>query len=199
MIELLKRLFKRQKEADFNINHPEIRDQVELAFTAGGRDYYRFREEVNIPAGRYTYVDAFLREHEMRMSPEVMKGYIGAIREEISGKKGEINLHTVAVILYKMETRADLAFSPETIKRLASVMYFDKTESLKSYDVEYGKKKIAIWEKRGCLDFFFSKPMGELLGLQNTSPESLQNYLNQATQILQDLTSSPSTSSDPSS
>lgn len=184
----------RKKEPEFNVHHPNIRDNVEFAFKAGGKKYYRFKEEVEIPAGRYTYVDAFLREHEMRMDVETLKGYIAAIRDEISGAKGDVNLTSATILLYKMEQRTNLAFTPDTVKRLASVVYFDANERLDGYDQEYGKKKIEAWEASGTLDFFFTTPMRELLGLQNTSPESLQNYLTEAHQILKDLTSNPSTS-----
>jgi len=191
--------FKKSTEPAFNLHHPDLRENVEVAFRVVGKTYYRFKEEVEIPSGRYTFIDAFLREHEMRMSIDVLKGYISAIRDEISGQKGEVNLHNVAVLLYKMESRANLAFTPDTIKRLASVIYFDDTEKLNTYDQEYGKKKIELWDREKVDDFFFEKPIGELLGLQGISRESLQNYLTEATQLLQDLTSSPQTSSGPSS
>jgi hypothetical protein len=189
----IKKRLKRAEYPDFNMNHPDLRDVVEYAFTCGNVDYYQFKQDVEIPAGRYTWIDAYMREHEMRMSLDVLRGYIGAIREQISGEMGQINLSNVSVLLYKMETRTDLAFSPETIKRLASVIYFDISESLKSYDQEYGNLKIKQWEQHKFLDFFLCRPLKELLGLHDTSLESLQNYITLSQQILQDLTSTPST------
>jgi hypothetical protein len=189
----IKKRLKRAEYPDFNMNHPDLRDVVEYAFTCGNVDYYQFKQDVEIPAGRYTWIDAYMREHEMRMSLDVLRGYIGAIREQISGEMGQINLSNVSVLLYKMETRTNLAFSPETIKRLASVIYFDITESLKSYDQEYGNLKIKQWEQHKFLDFFLCRPLKELLGLHDTSLESLQNYITLSQQILQDLTSTPST------
>lgn len=189
----IKKRLKKAKNPDFNLEHPDLRDVVEYSFTVAGVDYFSFKAEVEIPAGRYTWIDAYMREHEMRMSPEVIKGYIAAIREQISGEMGGINLANVAVILYKMETRANLAFSPETIRRLASVIYFDHTENLKTYDQEYGNKKIDIWKKHKFIDFFLCRPLKELLGLHNTSLESLQTFINQSQEILEELTSTPLT------
>lgn len=189
----IKKRLKRAQYPDFNMNHPDLRDVVEYAFTCGKIDYYRFKEEVEIPAGRYTWIDAYLREHEMRMSLPVLQGYIAAIREQISGETGQINLSNVSVLLYKMETRTNLAFGPDTIKRLASVIYFDISENLKTYDEAYGKTKIAEWDKHNFIDFFLCTPLKELLGLQNTSVEYLESYIKQSQQILQDLTSTPST------
>lgn len=191
----IKKRVKRDSLPNFNMNHPDIKDAIEYAFTAGGKDFFRFKQEVEIPTGRYVHVDAFMREHEMRMSLDVLQGYIAAMRQELGGSKGEINLNSAIVILYKMETRTKMAFDPETIRRLASVIYFDKTESLKGYDSEYGQKKIDLWLKHNTMDFFLTRPISELLGLQNTSPESLQSYIQEATEILRDLTSTPSTPS----
>jgi hypothetical protein len=188
----IKKRLKRAEHPDFNMNHPDLRDVVEYAFTVAGVDYFQFKQEVEIPAGRYAWIDAFMREHEMRMSPEVIKGYIAAIREQISGELGQINLPNVAILLYKMETRTNLAFSPETIRRLASVIYFDVSENLKTYDQEHGNKKIATWQKHKFIDFFLCRPLKELLGLHDTSVESLQTYIAQSQQILQDLTSTQS-------
>jgi hypothetical protein len=188
----IKKRLKRVEYPDFNMNHPDLRDVVEYAFTCGNVDYYQFKQDVEIPAGRYTWIDAYMREHEMRMSLDVLRGYIGAIREQISGEMGQINLSNVSVLLYKMETRTNLAFSPETIKRLASVIYFDISESLKSYDLDYGNLKIKQWEQHKFIDFFLCRPLKELLGLHDTSLESLQNYITLSQQILQDLTSTPS-------
>lgn len=188
----IKKRLKRAENPDFNLNHPDIRDVVEYVFTVAGVDYFQFKAEVEIPAGRYTWIDAFMREHEMRMSLDVLRGYIGALREQLSGELGEINIGNATILLYKMETRTNLAFSPETIRRLASVIYFDASENLKTYDQDYGKKKIATWEKHKFIDFFLCRPLKELLGLHDTSVESLQNYIIQSQQILADLTSTPS-------
>jgi hypothetical protein len=189
----IKKRLKRASNPDFNLDHPDLRDVIEYAFTAGGVDYFQFKAEVEIPAGRYTWIDAYMREHEMRMSLDVIRGYISALREQLSGELGHVNAGAANIILYKMETRTNLAFSPETIKRLASVIYFDASENLKGYDQEYGNKKIALWEKHKSLDFFLCRPMKELLGLHDISPESLQTYIAQSQEILRELTSTPST------
>lgn len=187
----IKKRLKRAEHPDFNMNHPDLRDVVEYAFTCSGVDFFQFKQDVEIPAGRYTWIDAYMREHEMRMSLDVLRGYIAAIREQVSGETGQINLSNVSVLLYKMETRTNLAFSPETIKRLASVIYFDVTENLKSFDQDYGNKKIAMWDRAKFIDFFLCRPLKELLGLHNTSIESLESYIIQSQGILQELTSTP--------
>lgn len=182
-----------RKDVQYNMNHPEYRDKIEFAFKCDGTDYYQFKEEHEIPTGRYIHVDACLREHQMRMSLDLLKAFLEELKNSISGKQGDINLHNANVIIYNIETRTNLAFDPATIKRLASVIYFDKSERLNTYDKDHGNEKIQYWDKNKFLDFFFCRPIRELLGLQGTSPESIQNYMEEATQILRDLNFDPST------
>lgn len=180
---------------EFNMNHPEIKDTVEYAFSCGGKDYFRFKDEREIPAGRYVHVDAFLKEHEIRMSIPTLQAYIQAMKEALTVKGGEIDIQKAIIVLWKMETRTNLAFSVDTIKRLASVIFFDETENLSLYDSDYGQKKITLWELHKNIAFFLQTPIKELLGLQNITETSLQNFIQNQTEILKALTSTPSTSS----
>lgn len=185
----------KEQEPLFNLTHDDVKDSVELAFICGGREYYRFKDEREIPAGRYVHIDAFLKEHEIRMDLETLKGYISLMKTELEGKDGQINVYNMTVILYKLETRTNMAWNIDTIKRLSSVVFFDKTENLRGYDEEYGKKKIAFWDEHGNLDFFLKTPICELLGLQGISETFLRTYIQEQTQTLKDLYSTPSTNS----
>lgn len=190
--------FWENKEAEpvFNMAQPDVKDAVELGFTCAGREYYRFKDEREIPAGRYVHIDAFLKEHEIRMDIETLKGYIQLMEDEINAKDGAISIHNLSVIIYKLKTRTNMAWNIDTIKRLASVIYFDRTENLKGYDEEYGKKKITFWDENKNLDFFLQTPIAELLGLQGISETFLQTYIQEQTQTLRDLYSIPSPSSE---
>lgn len=187
----------KSKEVPFNIDHPDYKDKVEFMFECDGEKYYKFKEEYEIPTGRYIHIDACLREHEMRMSLPLLKAFIEELKANTNGKTGQIDLHAVNVILYNIETRVNLAFDPDTIKRLASVIYFDKSERLNGFDKDHAAKKIASWEKQKFTDFFFKTPIRELLGLQDISETSLLNYMEEAKQVLQDLNFAPSMSSSP--
>lgn len=190
---------KKESEPLFNMSHPDVKDAVELAFTCAGREYFRFKDEREIPAGRYVYIDAFLKEHEIRMDLETLQGYIQLMEDELNAPEGEIKWHNINVIVYKMKTRTNMAWNIDTIKRLASVVYFDKTEMLRGYDENYGKKKIAFWDENKNLDFFLQTPICELLGLQGISETFLQTYIKEQMQVLQDLYSIPSPKSEATS
>jgi hypothetical protein len=53
---------------------------------------------------------------------------------------------------------------PDFVYKLASVIFFDETESPYSYSFDYNKKKIEEWKKSGdTLDFFLSRLSSELI------------------------------------
>lgn len=88
-----------------------------------------------------------------------------------------------------METRVNLAFEPDTVRRLASVVYFDAAEDLSTFDMKYGEKKVEFWKKNNVTDFFLTRPISELLGLEGISITSLEEYLRTSTSIIEELTS----------
>lgn len=193
---IFKNLFSTQKaELPYNMHHPELANQVEFAFECKGKKYYRMAHEFRLPAGRYKFLDAYLREHEMRMTLPMLETYLDKIEAILNGKAGTIKLSDIAVTVHNMRTHTKLAFLPETIYRLSSVTYFDDSEDLRDYDKTHGEKKIKDWLADGKLAFFLTRPIVELLNLEGISLERLQTYINQQEEIIKDLTSEVSTPS----
>jgi len=164
------------------MHNEQFAHKIEFAFEANGKKYYQFIEEFEIPAGRYKWISAYLQEHDLRIEPEVLSSYCDQIDTALNAGR----LSEVAIINEKIRGRTKLAFSPDTIKRLASVIYFDETEELNDYSMSYGRKKISEWDKSDTVSFFLTRPIRELLGLSDTSETHLRNYLT-ATEILMDL------------
>jgi hypothetical protein len=185
-------LFKKKPaKPSFNVNHPDITPQVEVAFEAAGVKYYRFKEEFRIPAGRYKYIHNALREMDLRMTQAKLLEYVAEFENCLNGtgKKKEINLGRLWELVLNMKSRAKLPFDADTVKRFAAVTYFDDTEDLSTYDKAYGQRKIDLWDKHNVVDFFLTKPIGELLNLSNTSVEHLREYLTTSMEILEELNS----------
>jgi hypothetical protein len=179
-----------------NLYHPDFEGQIEPAtledgtpFIVKGVKYYRFiSDATHIPWGRYMIIQTYLHEQGLRIDRELLKGYCMNLRAALSGKKGNMDLNTVYKIASQLESRCDLAFEEDTTYRLASVIYFDDQEDLYGYDKKHNDAKIAAWKEAKCLDFFYAKPMSELLGLNGLSRQDLQNYIENSRAILQDLT-----------
>lgn len=189
--------FKKTPKPVFNIHHEDIKHQVEVAFEVKGRKYYRFKKELQLPAGRYKYIYSMLREVDMRMNLQTLKSFVEEFKNVLNGgPKKVIAIGDLWKLINNLETRISLAFEPETVERLASVVYFDDTEDLSTWDRKYGAEKVAFWKANKSMDFFLTSPMGELLGVNGISIESLEEYIQTATGIIQDLTfvrSTPST------
>lgn len=177
--------WRRKLNPSFNMHHPDLRDKIEFAFKSGNTEYYQFIEEHEIRTGRYKWILAYLQEHDLRMTPEVLKDYCDQIEAVLN--KGEIG--KAFVLVEKIRGRTTLAFAPDTIKRLASVIYFDESEDLSDYRMDYGTKKINKWDENGTLSFFLTRPIRELLGLKGISESALVNYMT-SLQILQDIQTS---------
>lgn len=179
-----------RKKPEFNLNNPAIADKIEFAFECGGIKFFHFSDDFRIPTGRYKWIMNYLREVDLRCDLDTMKKDVtDAIAWLDGSKKGTISITNAGIILNKILGRLNLAFEPETIKRLASVTYFDDTEDLSDFDQNKGKEKIELWEKHKSLDFFLTKPMSELLGLKNISQESLLVYIKQTQEIIRELNS----------
>lgn len=182
MWKFLKRSKKNSKT--FNIYHEDFADKVEPALDEEGKHfevddikYYRFKQETFMPYGRYKMLSMFIKQVDLRMTPEILKGFIEKIKTNISGEKGQVNLTKVFEAILAIEARLALTFEIETVYSYASVVYFDDSENLYDYDKKHNDEKVNRWREANTLDFFYMKPMGELFGLRNISKEDLETYI----------------------
>lgn len=174
---------------EFNLSHPDVKHKIEVAFKVKGRTYYRFIHERDIPAGRYKYIYAFIREVDLMMSLDTLKKFVSEFKKTLNGgDKKVISIENMWRLILNLETRTELAFEPAGVEKLASVVYFDDTEDLSTYNRKHCADKIKYWKDNNVLDFFLTKPIGELLGLKDTSITSLEAYIREAQETLKDLT-----------
>jgi hypothetical protein len=175
------------KNPEFNLNHPEIFPHVEFAFECDGKTYYRFKAgEFKMPTGRHKFVEAYLSQAELRMDLETLIGFLDKIDAHLNSGQ----LSKVAIASYAIRSRCNMGFEPETIERLASVVYFDESEDLSDYDPNYGTAKIEGWKKKDFMGFFLTRPIDELCSLKGISEESIRSYITQievSKKIIEDL------------
>lgn len=182
----LKNLIQRPRpESDkvFNLYHPEFEGKIEEAFKCRGVTYYSFKKDTEIRTGRYMFIQNFLQEVFFRMDSERLKEYIARITSEIDGTRGQINIGNALEFLHHMKNLTQLAFEPDTVYRLASTVFFDDTEDLRTWDRGHNEKKIQGWREDGTLDFFYKKGFSELIGLRNISQTDMRDYLDKAARL----------------
>jgi hypothetical protein len=192
ILDYLQKLVKPKNKGDeyFNIYHPDFSESIEPAFKANGKQFYRFIKDTSIPWGRYMYLQTFLYEQSLRMDLDTLRGYISNMKYAVNGTVAKgIDLISVIRTLTQMESRTELGFETDTTFRLASVMYFDDQEDLYTYDKKHNDLKIAAWKEAKTLDFFYTRPMSELLGLSVLSPQDLQTFIEAQNKLLKELIS----------
>ncbi len=184
-MNILKRLFadKRVK----NLYHADFKDKCIPAIKFNGVQYYRFKDELDMPYGRYMYLSTFLQAVEMRMDLKTLNQYIEILEKCLSGGKGNIDIGKAHITLVQLKTRSKVVFDSDIAYSLASCIFFTDSEPLNTYSMEHNNKKINAWREADALDFFMLTPVKELLNLGSISIPDLMNYLIKTQPIMNEL------------
>lgn len=184
----LRNLFKRYfPDKELTVFSIDERDKVMFVTRWGGKDYYRYKDNIDMRYGRYIYFATFTQSVETRMSLEVLNIYLDKLDSHLSGGKGQINIGEAIIIIKQIKTRTKLIFDEEMAYNLASTIFFTDDERLDTYPMEINKKKIEAWRSSGALNFFMLEPVRQLLGLTNLSEADLITYLNKTRPIIEEL------------
>lgn len=182
-------------EAKAEVKIPKFASQLQpehrvvYAFTAGGKDFFKFDDTMNIPCGRSFKALSYYEELNMRCTREYLQGVMTAsknLHAEIKTilKSREVNIISIYEKVEELDkfstdtlSRLDYITDYEAILKLASVVYFDESENPYDYDFKYGSEKIRMWKKEKPDDFFLSQPIQSLMPQINLSPEDLVTYM----------------------
>lgn len=178
-----------KNDGTFNLYHPDIKHEIEYAWTAGGVKYYNFKQDSKMRYGRYVILQAFLQEYYLRVDLKTLQANITKLEKWLNpvidkNGTGQLEIGKCLELLSIMRQRSEIAFEPDTVFRLASCLFFDDKEILSDYDREYNEKKIARWRESDTVDFFFHRLFQELTHLTVSSREGLISYLKTAPELL---------------
>jgi hypothetical protein len=166
--------------------------KVVQAFQLGGTTYYMFDQTAEVPTGRMLAALAIYTELEMKVDKAYLELHTRAMEKLLSDPK-KINVMYIAQLNLNLKERLELMPLPDFVYKLASVVFFDETESPYSYSFEYNYKKIEEWKKSGdTLDFFLSRLSSELIPSLKPATGSTRMFFQVAEQVagihLTDLT-----------
>lgn len=183
-----KKLFKKR----FHSRLLDNKFKIIEAFQLGGTTYYMFDQTAEVPTGRMLAALAIYSEMEMKVDKEYLELHTKAMEKLLSDPK-KINVMYIAQLNLNLKERLELMPLPDFVYKLASVIFFDETESPYSYSFEYNKKKIAEWKKSGdTLDFFLSRLSSELIPSLKPATGNSRTFFQVAEQVagihLTDLT-----------
>lgn len=158
ILRALKSIFRKH----FKTYLLENKYRVIPAFELHGKRYFQFADQTEVPTGRQFAALAIYNEMEMRCDKEYLELHCKAVDKVISDPK-RINIGILAQLNANLKDRLDLMVVPDFIYKLASVVFFDESESPYSYDYDYNKTKMAKWkEDKSTLDFFLRTPLKDL-------------------------------------
>lgn len=178
---------------------PESKFRIKKAFVCGGIEYYQFDDVFNLPYQRGLTAITFFREMQMNCDREFLMAFCDAkanignkILDSMSAKKGEINLNKTIALLNQsaqldvnLKERVAMITDADLVYKLASVVFFDKSESPTHYEHGYNQKKIEHWKKNASMyDFFLQMPLQELVPFLKKSGEDTQVYLAKITEMM---------------
>ena len=149
--------------------------RIEYAFTSGGTKYYRFADISNLPYERGLMAYEVYNEVGMRCSRDFLVKYAEAIDNILHEQK--IDIFRIEKLNSLLKQRLAMTTDTELLYKLASVVFFDKSENPAVYEPEYAAKKIAKWRKdKGVHDFFMQKPLLELMPSLQSVDTDLDTY-----------------------
>jgi hypothetical protein len=155
---------------------------IEYAFSFDGEDYFMFSNPLSIPWQRGFVSLAYYEEMNMRMTREFMESWVSAFEEKLA--KERISLSDIVKHVGIIRDRLTWVVEPMTLYKLASVVFFTRSENPAKYDFIYNQKKIQSWQRDDCmLDFFLQGPLQILLPHLKLSPENISSYLSPVTKI----------------
>ncbi len=176
--------FFRRKKPFKPFTLPDTEYRVVPAFTLGGVNYYQFDNDYQVPSGRQMGAIAIYNEMQMKVDREYLTMHVNAMDRLLAKQPTVLDLTNMARLNMHLKERLDLMVMPDFVYKLASVLFFDETESPYFYNPEYNEKKIALWKASdGTLDFFLQMPLEGLIPSLNGQPVDLRTYLPIADQV----------------
>lgn len=154
------------------------------AFVHDGTRYLMYENPVEVPTGRLLAANGIYCEMEMRCDKEYLELHCKAVDKILNENKKGINVTYLAQLNMNLKERLNLMPLPDFVYKLASVIFFDESESPVSYDWGYNEKKIAKWKKDPeTLDFFLSRLASELIPSLKPAEKSSNMFFQVAEKI----------------
>lgn len=165
----------RKRKTNLNCLHPQVKVYTEFAFDIDGKEFWTFKNMLDMPAPRYQRCMEFIREAEMRITSADLTEFTGLIKDALD--KGKIT--DAIIFLNGIENLTSQYIETDTFYRLFTCVFFDLDEDITDYDFDYNEDKIKLFKAQPQTSFFFTKPMKAYLPQIDISEEDLAIFLKQ--------------------
>ncbi len=190
--EVEKRLKERteSEEKDYRLAQKTSKTPIKRAFTNGGVQYYQLKDLFAQNCLRSFAAISFYEELRMKCTREFLVKHIDkqeelkkGIKNSLTINNGSLNLQLSFELIEESITldghikeRLQLIYEPDSVMKLASIVFFDSKEDPLNYDHAHGIEKVNRWKKEGVDGFFLSKHMKDLTDYSSIKEEDLLKY-----------------------
>lgn len=169
IINYLKNIGKDPKDVRV---HPKYNLPIEYKHTIDGVHYYQLSNDYEMFENRFRYLRTYYAQLEMKFTSKELSSFMDEIIKSCESGK----LTKVYDIAKEVKYRSEWLFEPESLYQLYSVIVFDLQEDIRDFDINYNKKKIEAFKKKGLLKEILSKLLTNAETLLNLSHQDFLNY-----------------------
>lgn len=166
--------YQKKQEQELLEMQKKATHKIIKAFVWDGIQYYQFADVNDMHTGRALQGVDYYNELGMKCTRDYLLAHTTAFDNEVKGT--EINITKLAQLNQQLKERLEMIIPPDIWLKIASVVYWDKTENPYSYDDEYGRKKIEKWKKSDIDAFFLLKPIKDLIPSLNIPIDDLATF-----------------------
>jgi len=155
--------------------------KLEFKFKAGGKKYYKYIKDDQLPLPRFHEMELRLLEIESRISRETLFNFSKALKKYAEAK----DFINVASLAGEFEKRLELLYDPELLVRFLCGLYI-REDQIKNADVWNQRiedekfNEIMKENENGNLSFFFQQSnLRDHVGFSNTSDSESENLLSE--------------------
>lgn len=157
---------------------PNTKHIIKYAFTSGGIDYFQMDDLFNMPYQRAMEAIHVYEELQMKCDKAYLIEHSKLIDEILTGQRiGMGEMMKLKSINDQLRQRLDWVVLPDHAYKLASIVYFDASESPINYEISYGLKKIKHWKEHDDVQgFFLRQPVKTLMPFLNGFDGNFKEY-----------------------
>jgi len=148
-----------------------------------GTNFWEFVDFNEMPVKRALYSINFLNEVSQKLTKERLIAFLDAMENELNSPDGKIT--RIHRLLFSLRERTEMIFEPESVYKLASVVYFTDQENPNDYSIKQGFENMARFKTVSDHTFFLSVPIKKCMPQHSLSDEDLLKYLEIAKKINQ--------------
>lgn len=147
---------------------------MEFVFSVKGRNFYRYKDEKQLPAERALTVMQVYRELDMRVDREFLELHWKLVIELIN----QGDFAEVASLSKKALARLDYITDTGLLLKLASVIYIEENENPARFSLSVAEKKVEFWldNEKEVDAFFLRLRINELIPFLNSLEVNIPEY-----------------------